>query len=93
MKQLFVLDPIEFINPNKDSSAALMQAAERASIEVWICTPSDLQARGNKAWVAGRIVKVQVAAAASAPVPSLFRKAVRCATRFVVQPRLFCHGF
>ena len=51
MKQLFVLDPIHQINPLKDSSAALMQAAKRASIEVWICTPSDLQARGNKAWV------------------------------------------
>ena len=51
MKHLFVLDPIEQINPSKDSSAALMQAAQRASIEIWICTPSDLQARGNSAWV------------------------------------------
>ncbi len=52
MKQLFVLDPLEQINPTKDSSAALMQAAQRASIEVWACTPSDLQARGDKAWAA-----------------------------------------
>ena len=51
MKQLFVLDPIDQINPAKDSSAALIQAASRASIEVWVCTPSDLQARGDKAWV------------------------------------------
>ncbi len=51
MRQLFVLDPIEQINPSKDSSAALMQAAHRAEIEVWACTPSDLQARGDKAWV------------------------------------------
>ncbi|MDP6833983.1 MAG: glutathione synthase [Prochlorococcaceae cyanobacterium ETNP1_MAG_9] len=51
MKHLFVIDPIEQINPAKDSSAALMQAAHRASIEVWACTPSDLQARGDKAWV------------------------------------------
>jgi len=56
MKQLFVVDPIEQINPRKDSSAALMQAAHRASIEVWICTPSDLQARGNTAWVVSRPV-------------------------------------
>ena len=48
MRQLFVLDPIEQINPAKDSSAALMQAAQRASIEVWACTPSDLQAQGEK---------------------------------------------
>ncbi len=51
MKHLFVLDPIKNINPLKDSSAALMQAAQRKSIEVWICTPADLQAHGDKAWV------------------------------------------
>ncbi|ABX08127.1 glutathione synthase [Prochlorococcus marinus] len=51
MKQLFVLDPIKHINPIKDSSAALMEAAHKAAIEVWICTPSDLQAKGNKAGV------------------------------------------
>tara|TARA_Y100001968_G_scaffold297456_1_gene306451 strand:- start:46664 stop:47590 length:927 start_codon:yes stop_codon:yes gene_type:complete len=57
MKQLFVLDPIEQIKPHKDSSAALMQAAQKASIEVWVCTPSDLQARGDKAWVVSRLVE------------------------------------
>tara|TARA_Y100001968_G_C19445614_1_gene765232 strand:- start:2580 stop:3506 length:927 start_codon:yes stop_codon:yes gene_type:complete len=57
MKQLFILDPIDQINPSKDSSAALMQAAQRASIQVWACTPSDLQARGNKAWVVARTVR------------------------------------
>ncbi len=51
MKQLFVLDPIKHINPLKDSSAALMEAAHKAGVEVWICTPSDLQAKGNKAGV------------------------------------------
>lgn len=56
MKQLFILDPIEQINPLKDSSAALMQAAHKASIDVWISTPSDLQARGDKAWVVSRPV-------------------------------------
>ncbi len=56
MKQLFVLDPIKYINPEKDSSAALMEAAYRASIEVWVCTPADLQANGNKAGVIARKV-------------------------------------
>ena len=56
MKQLFILDPIDQINPSKDSSAALMQATQRASIQVWTCTPSDLQARGNTAWVVARAV-------------------------------------
>tara|TARA_Y100001968_G_C19348076_1_gene713157 strand:- start:400 stop:1326 length:927 start_codon:yes stop_codon:yes gene_type:complete len=48
MSQLFVLDPINQIKASKDSSAALMQAAHRASINVWVCTPADLQARGDK---------------------------------------------
>ena len=56
MKQLFVLDPIKNINPKKDSTAALMQAVHRTSTEVWICTPSDLQARGDNAWVVSRPV-------------------------------------
>tara|TARA_Y100001968_G_scaffold323567_1_gene361495 strand:+ start:67 stop:999 length:933 start_codon:yes stop_codon:yes gene_type:complete len=51
MKHLFILDPINQINPQKDSSAALMQAAQKASIEIWICLPSALEARGDKAWV------------------------------------------
>ena len=48
MRQLFVLDPLGQINPAKDSSAALMQAAHRAGDEVWACTPSDLIARGDE---------------------------------------------
>ena len=48
MRQLFVLDPLRQINPAKDSSAALMQAAQRAGDEVWACTPSDLIARGDE---------------------------------------------
>ena len=42
--QLFVIDPISRLNPAKDSSVALMQAVQRASLEVWICTPADLSA-------------------------------------------------
>ncbi len=57
MRHLFVLDPIDQINPLKDSSSALMQAAHRAGIEVWACVPADLQARGNECWVdASRLV-------------------------------------
>ena len=48
MRQLFVLDPLGQINPAKDSSVALMQAAHRAGDEVWACTPSDLIARGDE---------------------------------------------
>ena len=56
MKQLFVLDPIELINPVKDSSAALIEACYRASIESWVCTPSDLQAKGAKAGVVAKTI-------------------------------------
>jgi glutathione synthase len=42
--QLFVIDPIARLNPAKDSSVALMQAAERAGRPVWVCTPADLSA-------------------------------------------------
>ena len=42
--QLFVIDPITRLNPAKDSSVALMQAAQRAGVPVWVCTPADLSA-------------------------------------------------
>ena len=48
MRHLFVLDPLERINPAKDSTAALMQAAQRAGHEVWAATPADLIALGDE---------------------------------------------
>ena len=50
MQFLFVLDPIKDINESKDSSAAIMQATSRKNINVWICTPQDLEARGDEVW-------------------------------------------
>ncbi|MDC2975856.1 glutathione synthase [Prochlorococcus sp. AH-736-D23] len=58
MKFLFVIDPIKNINPLKDSSAALMQASSKKSIEIWSCTPQDLEARGDEVWASS--VKVEV---------------------------------
>lgn len=58
--QLFVIDPIARLNPAKDSSVALMQAAARAGRPVWVATLADLTAaerpgpvlgRGHGAWV------------------------------------------
>ena len=54
MKFLFVIDPIKNINPIKDSSAALMQATHKNSIEVWICTPQDLEARGDEVFASSQ---------------------------------------
>jgi glutathione synthase len=50
--QLFVIDPISRLNPAKDSSVALMQAAQRAGLSLWWCTPADLVAAGAQvsAW-------------------------------------------
>ena len=48
MRQLFVLDPLRQIKPDKDSTAALMQAAQRCGHAVWACTPADLIARADE---------------------------------------------
>ena len=45
--QLFVVDPIERLRPTKDSSVALMQAAQRAGQQVWVCTTADLAVHGR----------------------------------------------
>ncbi len=58
MKFLFVIDPIKNINPFKDSTAALMQASSKKNIEIWSCTPQDLEARGDEVWASS--VKVEV---------------------------------
>ncbi len=59
-QQLFVIDPITRLNPAKDSSVALMQAAQRAGLPVWVATLVDLiaaerqgaaAAGGHGAWV------------------------------------------
>jgi glutathione synthase len=52
--QLFVIDPIDRLKPAKDSSVALMQAAERAGRAVWVCTLADLAAAERPGVVAGR---------------------------------------
>ncbi|MDM7952407.1 MAG: glutathione synthase [Cyanobium sp. CZS 25K] len=44
--QLFVVDPITRLRPAKDSSVALMQAAQRAGLAVWVCTQADLSTAG-----------------------------------------------
>jgi glutathione synthase len=57
--QLFVIDPIARLNPAKDSSVALMQAAQRAGVAVWVATLADLSAgpaaseavSGHSCWV------------------------------------------
>ena len=42
--QLFIIDPIQHLDPARDSSVALMQAAQRCGDQVWICGIADLAA-------------------------------------------------
>ncbi|SBO44912.1 glutathione synthase [Cyanobium sp. NIES-981] len=62
--QLFVIDPISRLKPAKDSTVALMQAAQRAGRPVWVATPADLSAReaaagpGHGAWVRAEPVEL-----------------------------------
>lgn len=42
--QLFIIDPIQQLDPSRDSSIALMQAAQGAGEQVWICGTADLAA-------------------------------------------------
>ena len=67
-RQLFVIDPISRLRPAKDSSVALMQAAQRAGQTIWICTPADLWAEalppatgglhGHGAWARARAIRL-----------------------------------
>ncbi len=55
-RQLFVIDPLERLNPAKDSSVALMQALQRTGGQPWCCELADLSAEphpdgGYGAWV------------------------------------------
>ena len=43
-RQLFLIDPIGHLRPEKDSSVALRQAGQRAGEEIWAAQPSDLAA-------------------------------------------------
>jgi len=52
------MDPIERLRPAKDSSVALMQAAQRAGCPVSVCTPADLSAAGDVALVRARPVSL-----------------------------------
>ena len=67
--QLFVIDPIARLNPAKDSSVALIQAAQRAGEQVWVCTMADLAAAdgpgGHGAWAVAQPLEPQPDGAAS----------------------------
>ncbi|MBC7882065.1 MAG: glutathione synthase [Anaerolineae bacterium] len=50
MKILFVVDPLEKLQPGHDTSVALMQAAQRSGHQVWIAEVGDLQIQEHRAF-------------------------------------------
>ena len=46
-QQLFLIDPVTRLRPEKDSSVALMQAGQRAGETIWVAEPSDLMTKNT----------------------------------------------
>ena len=47
MKLLFILDPLDSLQAYKDTSVAMMRAAQARGHELSCCEPSDLYSRGG----------------------------------------------
>ena len=57
MRLAFFLDPLVSLEPSKDSSIAMMRAAQAAGHEIWALTPADLYAVAGKG-VCARLVRL-----------------------------------
>ena len=55
MKFLFILDPLESLKAYKDTSVAMMRAAQARGHEVWSCGQDDLAWQGGVTALAGRL--------------------------------------
>ena len=55
MKFLFILDPLEDLKAYKDTSVAMMRAAQARGHQVWFCEQSDLYSRDRVHANAGRL--------------------------------------
>jgi glutathione synthase len=55
VKFLFVLDPLEELKAYKDTSVAMMRAAQSRGHEVWYCEQADLYSKGRVQANAGRL--------------------------------------
>ena len=55
MKFLFVLDPLAELKAYKDTSVAMMRAAQSRGHEVWYCEQADLYSQGCVQANAGRL--------------------------------------
>lgn len=58
MKLAFIIDPIEEMNINRDSTFAIMLAAQKRGYENWYCLPHNMWAENNDVY--GNMTKVDV---------------------------------
>ena len=58
MKLAFIIDPIEEMNINRDSTFAIMLASQKRGYENWYCLPHNMWAEKNKVY--GKMTKVNV---------------------------------
>lgn len=59
MKLVFIIDPIEGLDPGHDSSVALMEAAQQRGHEVWITAMASLRVWGGQAWATLQPVQLE----------------------------------
>lgn len=59
MKLVFIIDPVERLDPGHDTSVALMEAAQIQDHEVWVTQAQDLQVIDSKAWAVVRPITIQ----------------------------------
>jgi glutathione synthase len=55
MKFLFILDPLAELKAYKDTSVAMMRAAQARGHQLWYCEQGDLQSKGKVSANAGRL--------------------------------------
>ncbi|MEL6342284.1 MAG: glutathione synthase [Myxococcota bacterium] len=58
MKTLFVMDPLESLHIDGDSTYMMMLEGRRRGWPVWWCTPTDLYSRGGAGWARASDVEV-----------------------------------
>lgn len=59
MKLVFIVDPVERLDPGHDTSVALMEAAQIQGHEVWVGQAEDLQVIDSKAWAFLRPISIR----------------------------------
>src|SRR3954466_15989257 len=59
MRHLYVMDPIETVNPEKDTTFAFLLEAQARGVDCLVCGVADLWAEGGRGFARARRVEVQ----------------------------------